>query len=182
MQTLVIQTQCRENYGVHDWDGKGECPQHWKFKGGNTYFVIHLTSGQSNKIANGGIHPTDPIEYKGEMFKNISGLGDPDLVKMATARVPIGEPETVQNFIGVEIRQGVHQLHSRTPNIVAGTGIIGKAGAMDSPRVRSDYRWSHKTQEWLVPDPSRCSNSKKRSKKRHKPLTRTYFFSGIIVV
>ena len=26
MQTLVIQTQVKENYGVHDWDGKGECP------------------------------------------------------------------------------------------------------------------------------------------------------------
>ena len=36
---LVIQTQHRENYGAHDWDGKGECPQYWKFKGGNTYVV-----------------------------------------------------------------------------------------------------------------------------------------------
>ena len=36
---IVIQTQCSENYGAHDWDGQGQCPQHWKMKGGNTYFV-----------------------------------------------------------------------------------------------------------------------------------------------
>ena len=36
---LVIHTQIKENYGAHDWDGKGECPQGWKFKGGNTYVV-----------------------------------------------------------------------------------------------------------------------------------------------
>jgi len=26
--------QHRENYGAHSWDGKGECPQYWKNKGG----------------------------------------------------------------------------------------------------------------------------------------------------
>jgi len=36
---LVIYTQFRENYGAHDWDGKGECPQYWKNKGGDTYVV-----------------------------------------------------------------------------------------------------------------------------------------------
>lgn len=36
---LVIQTQIRENYGAHDWDGEGSCPQRWKFKGGNTYVL-----------------------------------------------------------------------------------------------------------------------------------------------
>lgn len=34
---LMIQTQIQENYGAHDWDGEGECPQYWKFKGGNDY-------------------------------------------------------------------------------------------------------------------------------------------------
>jgi len=36
---IVIHTQFRENYGAHDWDGKGECPQYWKFKGGDTYVL-----------------------------------------------------------------------------------------------------------------------------------------------
>ena len=39
MKKLVIHTQYKENYGAHDWDGTGECPQHWKFKGGTTYVV-----------------------------------------------------------------------------------------------------------------------------------------------
>lgn len=36
---LIIQTQFCENYGAHDWDGKGECPQYWKPKGGDTYII-----------------------------------------------------------------------------------------------------------------------------------------------
>ena len=36
---VVFQTQFRENYGAHNWDGEGECPQHWKSKGGSTYIV-----------------------------------------------------------------------------------------------------------------------------------------------
>lgn len=36
---LVISTQFRENYGAHDWDGKGACPQYWKNKGGDTYVI-----------------------------------------------------------------------------------------------------------------------------------------------
>jgi len=36
---LSICTQIRENYGAHDWDGEGSCPQYWKFKGGNIFVV-----------------------------------------------------------------------------------------------------------------------------------------------
>ena len=39
---LVIRTQFMENYGAHDWDGKGECPQYWKMKGGSEYKVINV--------------------------------------------------------------------------------------------------------------------------------------------
>ena len=35
---LHITTQYMENYGAHDWDGLGACPQRWKFKGGEDYF------------------------------------------------------------------------------------------------------------------------------------------------
>ena len=44
---IVIQTQIRENYGAHAWDGEGECPQRWKCKGGNTYIVSDVTLEQS---------------------------------------------------------------------------------------------------------------------------------------
>ena len=40
---LVFHTQHRENYAAHDWDGTGECPQHWKSKGGSTYVVTSPT-------------------------------------------------------------------------------------------------------------------------------------------
>ena len=48
---FVIRTQFMENYGAHDWDGKGECPQHWKMKGGSEYKIT-------------GADPTaDPEDY-----------------------------------------------------------------------------------------------------------------------
>ena len=34
---LMIETQHKENYGAHDWNGEGTCPQYWKYKGGSTY-------------------------------------------------------------------------------------------------------------------------------------------------
>jgi len=34
---IIISTQIHENYGAHDWDGTGQCPQYWKAKGGNEY-------------------------------------------------------------------------------------------------------------------------------------------------
>jgi hypothetical protein len=34
---IIISTQVHENYGAHDWDGKGRCPQYWKAKGGHEY-------------------------------------------------------------------------------------------------------------------------------------------------
>jgi hypothetical protein len=55
MSKLVINTQHKENYGAHDWDGEGECPQYWKFKGGNTYVVRDLTAAHINKISEQGI-------------------------------------------------------------------------------------------------------------------------------
>lgn len=39
MSKLLIITQIYENYGAHDWDGVGTCPQYWKAKGGNEYVV-----------------------------------------------------------------------------------------------------------------------------------------------
>ncbi len=46
---LHIQTQIQENYGAHDWDGEGECPQYWKFKGGNDYVYDLGPAGRSDE-------------------------------------------------------------------------------------------------------------------------------------
>ncbi len=42
MAMIVIRTQYMENYGAHDWDGEGECPQYWKFKGGSEYKITNV--------------------------------------------------------------------------------------------------------------------------------------------
>jgi hypothetical protein len=34
-----VQSAVRENYGAHDWDGSGDCPQMWKNKGGDDYII-----------------------------------------------------------------------------------------------------------------------------------------------
>ena len=47
---LHIFTQYQENYGAHDWDGTGQCPQYWKFKGGQDYFVPMGSSVNSESI------------------------------------------------------------------------------------------------------------------------------------
>lgn len=36
---IIARYQFLENYGAHCWDGKGECPQHWKFKGGTDIVI-----------------------------------------------------------------------------------------------------------------------------------------------
>lgn len=39
MPRALVTTQLRENYGAHDWDGEGACPQYWKIKGCYEYVV-----------------------------------------------------------------------------------------------------------------------------------------------
>ena len=42
MKALII-TQIHENYGAHDWDGEGSCPQYWKAKGSGEYYIKDMT-------------------------------------------------------------------------------------------------------------------------------------------
>ena len=61
---MVIQTQFVENYGAHDWDGEGECPQHWKNKFGDTYIMdITIQQAQDDSFMR---HVLDNIEHKSE--------------------------------------------------------------------------------------------------------------------
>ena len=46
---LHIVTQVEENYGAHDWDGTGSCPQYWKMKGGNDYMFNLGPAGRSEE-------------------------------------------------------------------------------------------------------------------------------------
>lgn len=65
---IVIQTQHRENYGAHDWDGEGACPQYWKFKGGNTY-VVHNVSIEQNLSKDFWSKLEDSVQEESEYFE-----------------------------------------------------------------------------------------------------------------
>jgi hypothetical protein len=66
MAKLVITTQIKENYGAHTWDGKGECPQRWKFKGGNDYVVLNVDINNPATVINTVI---DQCEENNEYYK-----------------------------------------------------------------------------------------------------------------
>jgi hypothetical protein len=51
---IVIATQYHENYGAHDWDGTGTCPQYWKAKGGSEY-VINITLAKVLELGGKGL-------------------------------------------------------------------------------------------------------------------------------
>ena len=50
MSKLLITTQVRENYGAHDWDGQGACPQYWKCKGGSDYVVLDIDVNKASDV------------------------------------------------------------------------------------------------------------------------------------
>ena len=49
MAKLLITTQVYENYGAHDWDGVGACPQYWKAKGGSDYVVRNINVNKATE-------------------------------------------------------------------------------------------------------------------------------------
>ena len=65
---LIIDTQHRENYGAHDWDGEGQAPQYWKNKGGSIYVVENLSSAQVSKIRKGGIPTLSKLIERSDEF------------------------------------------------------------------------------------------------------------------
>ena len=68
---LHIQTQYMENYGAHDWDGQGECPQRWKFKGGEDYFYDLGPAGRSEEALAELVNALRPrFEYDHEGARN----------------------------------------------------------------------------------------------------------------
>lgn len=76
MKKLVLRTQFMENYGAHDWDGEGECPQYWKPKGGSTYVFYGLTAKMEAKIDRDGIPTLESLiehdnEYSREYIRSM---------------------------------------------------------------------------------------------------------------
>ena len=67
MAKLLITTQVYENYGAHDWDGQGQCPQYWKAKGGNDYVVKKFKD--LNKVTETVMALRSQIECDNEHFR-----------------------------------------------------------------------------------------------------------------
>jgi hypothetical protein len=68
---LLIETQIRENYGAHDWDGEGQCPQYWKFKGGESYKFSLGNHGRSREALAELVEYFRPgIEEDNEYYRN----------------------------------------------------------------------------------------------------------------
>ena len=63
---LLINTQFMENYGAHDWDGVGECPQYWKAKGGSDYVVKKINV---NKVTETVMGVRSQIEQDNYAFR-----------------------------------------------------------------------------------------------------------------
>ena len=66
MAKLLITTQVYENYGAHDWDGVGECPQYWKAKGGSDYVVKKINV---NKVTETVMGVRSQIEQDNQAFR-----------------------------------------------------------------------------------------------------------------
>lgn len=65
---LMIETQHKENYGAHDWNGEGTCPQYWKYKGGSTYVLDFDPSKDTAKeLVKAALRPL--IEDKNDSFE-----------------------------------------------------------------------------------------------------------------
>ena len=67
MAKLLITTQVYENYGAHDWDGVGQCPQYWKAKGGNDYVVKKFKD--LNKVTETVMALRGQVEQDNEGFR-----------------------------------------------------------------------------------------------------------------
>ena len=68
MAKLHIYTQDQENYGAHDWDGEGECPQYWKFKGGQDFFVKGIKNDEEATMAVMALR--DQIEESNDYYRS----------------------------------------------------------------------------------------------------------------
>jgi hypothetical protein len=68
---LLITTQTQENYGAHDWDGEGACPQYWKFKGGQDYkYALGSTLRNADTIQEIVEYFRPRIEEDNEFYRN----------------------------------------------------------------------------------------------------------------
>jgi len=59
MKTFLVVAQYEENYGAHDWDGQGKCPQYWKKKGGDEFIVTAEGIEQAHALVTPHLYDSD---------------------------------------------------------------------------------------------------------------------------
>lgn len=52
---LIAHYAYRENYGAHDWDGQGICPQYWKNKFGHVAYIETLSLDEVMALGQSGL-------------------------------------------------------------------------------------------------------------------------------
>ena len=151
MQTLVINTQYRENYAAHNVGYEhGVDEAHWKFKGGSTYFVTDLTESNVNSIVANGIPTlTKLIEYKNEAFEEyIIDWEIRDLGKNGDGKGPICESWEIATEFYYEDKQWKCRTH-HTPGDESYWNPAIKSRAEQwipgEGSTRNDYQCQYKT-------------------------------------
>ena len=151
MQTLVIQTQHRENYAAHDQGYQhGVSEPAWKFKGGTTYVVHDITDAQRRRIEANGIPTlTKLIEYSNPAFEEyIIDWEVRDLGKNGDGKGPICESWEIPVQFYYENKQWKCRTH-HTPGDETfwNRAIISRAEQWTPGEggTRNDYQCQYKT-------------------------------------
>ena len=151
MQTLVINTQYRENYAAHNVGYEhGVDEAHWKFKGGSTYFVTDLTESNVNSIVANGIPTlTKLIEYKNEAFEEyIIDWEIRDLGKNGDGKGPICESWEIATEFYYEDKQWKCRTHHTPGDESYWNSAIKSRAEQWVPGeggTRNDYQCQYKT-------------------------------------
>lgn len=108
--------QTRENYGAHNWDGNGSCPQAWKFKGSVEHILGSLTDEEISNIGSDGIR--ELASFASKSFEEFNDYFESyiidyvfvhvnsDLVNKVSNLIP-EYPNDPYAYIGIAIDLGV---------------------------------------------------------------------------
>ena len=78
---FLLTTQYRENYAYHDWNGEGECPEHWKCKGACEYVIRAETAEDAEFMFHAWCIKNNMVDTKFStqtIIEVVKGEGDPN--------------------------------------------------------------------------------------------------------
>ena len=93
MEAVHVMTQIHENYGAHEWDGIGECPQMWKAKGGEDYIITGAPSIAdaeefvSTRVISSDEYSTEELACSTEVSRNFRTNMETSLDEVIAIRI-----------------------------------------------------------------------------------------------